>query len=108
MFTIFNFILCVILLPFLDYLFWQARSRRLGIIVMHVTMLRRSIVLLPILGVAATAASVDSCPGYTLSNIASSAGSLTGDLSLAGDACNTYGEDLDNLRLLVEYQTGMV
>ncbi|OKL62330.1 putative alpha/beta-glucosidase agdC [Talaromyces atroroseus] len=31
--------------------------------------------------------------------------SLTADLSLAGDACNAYGQDIDDLKLLVEYQT---
>jgi hypothetical protein len=58
------------------------------------------------LATAATAASVDSCPGYNAGAILSSRSSLTADLSLAGDACNVYGDDLDNLRLLVEYQTG--
>jgi hypothetical protein len=60
-----------------------------------------------LLGLAtAAAASVDSCPGYNAGAILSSRSSLTADLSLAGDACNVYGDDLDNLRLLVEYQTG--
>jgi hypothetical protein len=58
------------------------------------------------LATAAAAASVDSCPGYNAGAILSSRSSLTADLSLAGDACNVYGDDLDNLRLLVEYQTG--
>lgn len=65
-----------------------------------------SILLLPVLGIAVTAASISSCPGYTLSNIEETDASLTGDLSLAGDACNTYGDDIENLKLLVEYQTG--
>ena len=59
---------------------------------------------------AASAASVDprtnssdplaSCPGYTTSS------SLTADLSLAGAACNAYGDDLNNLTLEVVYETG--
>ncbi|CRG92657.1 alpha-glucosidase [Talaromyces islandicus] len=57
------------------------------------------------LAAAVAAASVDSCPGYNAGTIVSSRSSLTADLSLAGDACNAYGDDVDNLRLLVEYQT---
>jgi hypothetical protein len=52
------------------------------------------------------AASIDSCPGYAVSNVVQSRGSITADLSLAGPACNVYGTDLDQLKLLVEYQTG--
>jgi alpha-glucosidase len=69
-------------------------------------MMRMSIFWLPILGITATAASIDSCPGYTITNIDQTDASLTADLSLAGDACNIYGQDIDNLKLLVEYQTG--
>lgn len=49
---------------------------------------------------------VDSCPGYTASNIVDSGTSLTADLSLAGAPCNAYGDDLTDLKLSVEYQTG--
>lgn len=70
-------------------------------------MLWRSILLFPLLGIAATAASIDNCPGYTLRNVAESDSQITGDLILAGSACNTYGEDLTHLKLLVEYQTSM-
>jgi alpha-glucosidase len=66
----------------------------------------RGVSLLLGLAGAAVAASVDSCPGYNAGAIVSSRSSLTADLSLAGDACNAYGDDVDNLRLLVEYQTG--
>lgn len=69
-------------------------------------MLWRSILLLPLLGIAVTASSIDDCPGYTLRNVAESDSQITGDLILAGSACNTYGEDLSHLKLLVEYQTG--
>jgi alpha-glucosidase len=30
---------------------------------------------------------------------------LSADLSLAGPACNTYGKDIENLRLTVSYDT---
>ena len=46
------------------------------------------------------------CPGYTALNIKEQDFSLTADLVLAGDPCNSYGLDLPNLKLLVEYQTG--
>jgi len=52
-------------------------------------------------------AALDSCPGYAATNVQQSSGGLTADLNLGGAACNVYGTDLTNLRLLVEYQTGM-
>lgn len=51
--------------------------------------------------------SPDDCPGYTASNVQASGSTITADLALAGNACNVYGEDLTNLRLLVEYQNGV-
>lgn len=51
------------------------------------------------------AASVDDCPGYKASNVRQEEGKITADLTLAADACNAYGEDLTDLRLLVQYQT---
>ncbi|KAL3422797.1 glycosyl hydrolase family 31 protein [Phlyctema vagabunda] len=48
---------------------------------------------------------LDKCPGYKASNVQTSASGLTADLSLAGRACNVYGDDLLNLTLMVEYQT---
>jgi alpha-glucosidase len=51
--------------------------------------------------------SLDACPGYTASNVQNDGSSVTADLTLAGTACNVYGDDLTNLKLLVEYQTGM-
>jgi alpha-glucosidase len=45
------------------------------------------------------------CPGYKASNIRTSAVGMTADLTLAGDACNVFGTDLENLTLSVEYQT---
>ena len=50
---------------------------------------------------------LEKCPGYKASRIErSSSSSLTAHLELAGEPCNTYGEDLKDLRLKVEYQTG--
>lgn len=50
---------------------------------------------------------LDSCPGYKASNFVSTGSTLTADLTLAGPACNVYGTDLTDLKLVVEYQTGM-
>jgi alpha-glucosidase len=51
--------------------------------------------------------SLDACPGYTASNVKDNGATVTADLKLAGTACNVYGKDLTDLKLLVEYQTGM-
>lgn len=48
---------------------------------------------------------VADCPGYEASNVVKSDSSITADLKLAGTACNVYGDDLKNLKLVVEYQT---
>ncbi|KAJ6164780.1 alpha-glucosidase [Penicillium chermesinum] len=63
------------------------------------------------LGAALRAASVlaqgiSSCPGYIASNVQDSSSSITADLTLAGNPCNAYGDDIKDLKLLVEYQTG--
>ena len=50
--------------------------------------------------------SVASCPGYSASNVQTSATGITADLALAGLACNSYGKDIENLRLTVNYDTG--
>lgn len=47
-----------------------------------------------------------SCPGYEASNVKTTGSSLTADLSLAGAACNAYGDDLTSLTLSVTYETG--
>lgn len=44
--------------------------------------------------------------GYTASNIQNSETGLTADLALAGPATNSYGNDIENLRLTVNYDTG--
>lgn len=46
------------------------------------------------------------CPGYNVVAVHDDGKTLTADLRLSGDACNVYGHDLPNLKLLVEYQTG--
>jgi alpha-glucosidase len=57
--------------------------------------------------VLARAADPSTCPGYTATNIDVTDVGLTADLSLAGTACNVYSEDLQELKLVVEHQTGM-
>ncbi|CAG9982075.1 unnamed protein product [Clonostachys byssicola] len=44
------------------------------------------------------------CPGYTASNVQTTDYGLTADLSLAGEACNAYGDDLKDLILEVTYE----
>jgi alpha-glucosidase len=51
-------------------------------------------------------ASNNTCPGYAASNVVNDGSKLTADLTLAGPACNLYGQDLTDLKLEVEYQTG--
>lgn len=51
---------------------------------------------------------IESCPGYVANNIVTTTTTVTANLRLAGPACNTYGTDLDNLILLVEYQNRML
>jgi len=51
-------------------------------------------------------ASVDACPGYAATNIQKTDNTITADLNLGGAACNVYGTDLTDLKLLVEFQTG--
>lgn len=45
------------------------------------------------------------CPGYAASNVQTTATSLSADLTLAGPACNVYGDDLQDLTLEVTYET---
>lgn len=60
----------------------------------------------PRIGFPNPAAALAGCPGYVASNVEETSSSLTADLKLAGEACNVYGRDLAELKLLVEYQTG--
>ena len=45
------------------------------------------------------------CPGYTASDVVRNDLGFSAKLSLAGDACNVYGNDIDTLNLTVEYQS---
>ncbi|KAF2724910.1 glycoside hydrolase family 31 protein [Polychaeton citri CBS 116435] len=44
------------------------------------------------------------CPGYKASNVQQTGNRLTADLTLAGNACNVYGNDIIDLVLDVQYQ----
>ena len=44
------------------------------------------------------------CPGYTAKNVVRNLLGLTATLTLAGKACNVYGNDINTLNLTVEYQ----
>ena len=59
-----------------------------------------------ILAATVTAVTVDECPGYKAVNVRKCGSTVTADLTLAGPACNVYGDDIPDLKLLVEYQTG--
>lgn len=48
---------------------------------------------------------VDACPGYKATNVKTSSTGLTADLSLAGTACNVFGNDIQKLKLSVVYET---
>jgi alpha-glucosidase len=48
------------------------------------------------------------CPGYTAYNVQQSPNGMTASLKLAGNPCNVYGDDLTDLTLTVEYETGSV
>lgn len=56
--------------------------------------------------VPVSALDVSQCPGYAASNVEVTDSGLTADLTLAGPACNAFSDDLKDLKLLVEYQTG--
>ena len=47
----------------------------------------------------------DVCPGYTAINVQRNVLGLTATLTLAGPACNVYGNDIDTLNLTVQYQS---
>ncbi|EIW75810.1 glycoside hydrolase family 31 protein [Coniophora puteana RWD-64-598 SS2] len=48
---------------------------------------------------------VTSCPGYTLQDLKQSDTGLTAHLNLAGEACNAFGNDIQNLTVEVTYET---
>ena len=45
------------------------------------------------------------CPGYKASNVVNNDLGFTATLTLAGPACNVYGNDIDKLNLTVQYQS---
>lgn len=63
------------------------------------------LLLAPLVGAAVLGSKDAKCPGYKASNVEETDNSLTADLVLAGKPCNTFGTDLKELRLLVEYQS---
>ncbi|KAJ9298850.1 CAZyme family GH31 [Paecilomyces variotii] len=88
------------------------RSADLSILpVNEVYNMRRITFLLPFLSWAAalavnhTSLPLEQCPGYKAFNVKNSGNTLTVDLKLAGKPCNTYGIDIKDLKLKVEYQT---
>ncbi|KAJ5162010.1 hypothetical protein N7492_007402 [Penicillium capsulatum] len=65
------------------------------------------LLLFPLVGAAILGprTSNDECSGYRALNVKEHDHSLEADLVLNEWACNSYGTDLPNLKLLVEYQT---
>jgi len=47
----------------------------------------------------------DVCSGYKASNVVEKSNSLSADLTIVGDGCNVYGNDIADLILSVEYQS---
>lgn len=45
------------------------------------------------------------CPGYKANNIKHTSLGISATLTLAGNACNVYGDDVDSLQFSVEYQS---
>ncbi|KAK0793754.1 hypothetical protein LTR75_011022 [Friedmanniomyces endolithicus] len=45
------------------------------------------------------------CPGYKASDVQETTAGLTADLTLAGQECNAYGNDVKDLTLSVQYQS---
>ena len=51
-------------------------------------------------------ATLDACPGYNATDVATTESGLAATLSLAGPACNVFGNDIETLQLNVTYETG--
>lgn len=49
---------------------------------------------------------LSACPGYSASNVKTTASGLKAELTLAGEGCDVYGTDLEDLVLEVSYDTG--
>ncbi len=47
----------------------------------------------------------DVCPGYKASNVQNTEYGITADLTIAGEGCNVYGNDIAHLNLTVEWQS---
>lgn len=52
-----------------------------------------------------TAPDPQNCPGYIASNVLNTTKGFTADLSLAGENCQAFGNDIESLQLEVHYQT---
>ena len=50
---------------------------------------------------------LDACPGYKATSINTHGNTLTANLGLAGKACDVFGQDIENLKLEVTYETSM-
>ncbi|KAL2829212.1 glycosyl hydrolases family 31-domain-containing protein [Aspergillus cavernicola] len=61
--------------------------------------------LLALVHSVSSSLSLDNCLGYRAVNVEERPGGLSADLMLVGQPCNTYGRDIENLRLEVEYET---
>ncbi|KAI0971585.1 glycoside hydrolase family 31 protein [Xylaria arbuscula] len=48
---------------------------------------------------------LSACPGYSASHVKTTASGLTATLTLAGEGCDVYGTDLEDLILDVSYET---
>jgi alpha-glucosidase len=66
------------------------------------------LLLAPLVGAAVSNSrdSLEQCPGYKAVNVDEQSLSFRADLTLNGDPCDAYGDDLQDLKLLVEYQDG--
>jgi alpha-glucosidase len=52
-----------------------------------------------------TAPNAQDCPGYQASNVADTDRGFMADLTIAGEHCQAFGNDIDNLILEVQYQS---
>lgn len=48
---------------------------------------------------------LDACPGYKAAHVVVNGSVLSAELTLAGNACNVYGPDVEKLKLEVTYET---
>jgi alpha-glucosidase len=50
---------------------------------------------------------LESCKGYAASNVKKSSYGVSADLKLIGEGCAAYGKDVKQLKLAVNYDTGL-